>query len=99
MSAHLFPVFFVLYGIHCTAWFCIQHEVKAGIFAETTGIAQERVFFVVVDRPDGNHALIMCNHLVCFRSCRGKRLHFLPALVALIHILATVAAHTRVGGH
>lgn len=52
ITAYLFPVFLILNGIHSTTWLCVQHEVKSGIFAETTGVAQERVFFIVVDRPD-----------------------------------------------
>lgn len=48
-TTYLFPVFLILNGIHGAAWFSIQHEVKSSIFAETTGVAQERVFFVIVD--------------------------------------------------
>lgn len=49
---YLFPVFLIFNRIHSTAWFSIQHEVKSGIFAETTGVAQEGVFFVIIDRPE-----------------------------------------------
>lgn len=52
--AYFFPVFLILDGIHSTARFCIQHEVKSGVLAETTGIAQEGVFLIVVDRPEKN---------------------------------------------
>lgn len=48
---YLFPIFFIFYRIHSTAGFCIQHEVKACIFTETTGIAQERVLFVIINGP------------------------------------------------
>lgn len=51
-SFYLFPVFLIFNRIHSTAWFSIQHEVKSGIFAETTGVAQEGVFFIIVDRPE-----------------------------------------------
>lgn len=51
MTAHLFPVFLIFNWIHSTARLCIKHEVKAGIFAESTSIAQEGVFFVIVDGP------------------------------------------------
>jgi len=52
VASYLFPVFFILNGIHCTAWFSIQHEVKSGVFAEATGVAQEGIFFIIVDRPE-----------------------------------------------
>lgn len=52
VTPYLFPIFLILNGIHSTAWFGIQHEVKSGIFAETTSIAQEGVFFIIVYRPD-----------------------------------------------
>lgn len=48
-TTDLLPVFFVLNGIHGAAWFSVQHEVKSSIFAEPTGVAQEGVFFVIVD--------------------------------------------------
>ncbi len=47
--SYFFPVFFIFYRIHSTAGFCIQHEVKACIFTETTGIAQEWVLLVIIN--------------------------------------------------
>lgn len=52
MTDDLFPVFLILNWIYGTAWLCVKHEVKAGIFAESTSVAQEGVFFIIVDRPD-----------------------------------------------
>lgn len=46
---HLLPVFFILNGIHCTARLGIEHEVKARIFTEATGIAEEGILFIIVD--------------------------------------------------
>lgn len=78
MTAYFFPVFLILNGIHSTAWFCIQHEVKSGVFAETTGVAQEGVFFIVVDRPDRKKKNInfsVSNHFSSFsKKCRGNLL-------------------------
>ena len=52
MQPHLLPVFFILDGIYRTAGLGIQHEVEASVFAETTGIAEEGILFVVVDGPE-----------------------------------------------
>lgn len=46
---HLLPVFFILNGIHCTARLGIEHEVKASVFAEAAGIAEEGILLVVID--------------------------------------------------
>lgn len=46
---HLLPVFFILNGIYCTARLGVQHEVKASVFTEATGIAEEGVLFIIVD--------------------------------------------------
>jgi hypothetical protein len=45
-----FPVFIILNGVHSTAWLGSQSEVKLGIFAETTSIAQEWIFLIIIDR-------------------------------------------------
>ena len=52
MQPHLLPVFFILDGIYRTAGLGIEHEVEASVFAETTGIAEEGILFVVVDGPE-----------------------------------------------
>jgi hypothetical protein len=49
MWPYLLPVFFILNGIHCTARFGIEHEVKASIFTKATSIAEEGILFIIVD--------------------------------------------------
>ena len=51
-APYLLPVLLVLDGIHSAAGFGVQHEVKAGVFAETTRVAQEGVLLVVIDGPE-----------------------------------------------
>ena len=46
---NLLPILFIFNGIYSTTWLGSQSEVKLGIFTETTGIAQERVFLVIVN--------------------------------------------------
>lgn len=48
---YLLPVLFILDGVHRAARLGIQHEVKAGVFAEAAGITQEGVLLVVIDGP------------------------------------------------
>lgn len=94
---YLFPVFFVLNGIHSAAGFGVKHEVKASVFTETTGVAQEGVFFIIINRPRNTFiSLKNLDYTVVF-----SELHYnsscSPALVALIHVLSTVAADPGVG--
>lgn len=100
--SYLFPVFFIFYRIHSTAGFCIQHEVKACIFTETTGIAQEWVLLVIINRS-GKFKTIQLHNLnftailsVFLGLCTIFKL-CLPALVALINILSTVATDSWIG--
>lgn len=101
---YLFPIFFIFYRIHSTAGFCIQHEVKACIFTETTGIAQERVLFVIINGP-GKFKTDNYNYSISFLGLCTIFIHkqmstsspSVPALMTLIHILSTVAANSRVG--
>ena len=104
VAAYLFPVFLVLNGIHSTARFSIEHEVKSGIFAETTGVAQEGVLFIVVDRPyRQKKPPQFLKHAINFNVSNllrpAEETCCSPALVALIHVLTAVATHPGVGRH
>lgn len=46
---HLLPVFFILNGIHRAARLGIEHEVETSIFTEAAGIAEEGIFFIIID--------------------------------------------------
>lgn len=69
MTSHLFPVFLVLNWIHSTAGLCVKHEVKAGVFAESTRVAQEGVFLVIVDGPNQRNpsvkTYLQCQKMFC----------------------------------
>lgn len=52
LQAYFLPILFILDGIHCAARLGIKHEVKAGIFTEATGIAEEGVLLIIVDGPE-----------------------------------------------
>lgn len=102
LTAYLFPVLLIFNGIHSTAWFSIKHEVKSGIFAETAGIAQEGVFFIIVDgpverQPQSLHTINF--NVSCYLYRTAEETYSSPALVALIHILTAVATHPWIGGH
>ena len=73
---NLLPVLFVLNRIHRTAGAGCQGVVKLGVLTETTGIAQERVSFVVVDGPE-NQAIT--KKLTCYRDS-GKMKQFVTFL-------------------
>ena len=45
----LFAVVLVLDGVNGAAWPAGQRVLKFGILAETTGITQKRILFVVID--------------------------------------------------
>lgn len=49
---YLLPVLFILYGIHGTTRFGIQHEVEASVFTEATGVAKEGILFIIIDGPE-----------------------------------------------
>lgn len=51
-QAHLLAVLLVLNGVHSTAGLGVEHEVKAGVFTEATGIAQEGILLIVIDGPE-----------------------------------------------
>lgn len=99
--SYLFPVFFIFYRIHSTAGSCIQHEVKACIFTETTGIAQEWVLLVIINGSGkfktDNYNLNFTAILPVFLGLCTIFTLCLPALVALIHILSTVATDSWIG--
>jgi len=46
---NLFTVILILDRVDCTAWSGSDGEVEFGVFAVATGIAQERIFLIVVD--------------------------------------------------
>jgi len=48
---NLFTIVLVLNRVDRTAWSRSDGEVKLGVLAVATGIAQEWVFLIVVDRP------------------------------------------------
>ena len=49
LTKYLLPILFIFNRIHSTTWLGSQSEVKLGIFTETTGITQERVFLIIVN--------------------------------------------------
>lgn len=50
---YLLAVLIILYRVHSTAGLGLQGEVKLGVLAEPTGIAEEGVLLVIVDGPAG----------------------------------------------
>lgn len=57
--SYLLSVFFILNGVHCTAWPGCQGVVKLGVLTKSTGITQKRVAFIVVNRSGKNvHELL-----------------------------------------
>lgn len=49
LTKYLLPILFIFNRIHSTTWLGSQSEVKLGIFTETTGITQERIFLIIVN--------------------------------------------------
>ena len=49
INSHLLSIVLILNRVHSTALFGSQAEVKLGVLAETTRIAQERILLIVVD--------------------------------------------------
>lgn len=49
---HLLAILLVLDGVHGAAGLGVEHEVEAGVFTETTGIAQEGILLIIIDGPE-----------------------------------------------
>lgn len=107
MHPYLLSVFFILDGIHCAARLGIKHEVKAGVFTEATGIAEEGILFIIVDGPEEPRCSGQWNKRFGARKSElQKRMQRmlaldvqdkLPALVTLVNILPTIATDAWVG--
>lgn len=51
-QAHLLAILLVLDGVHGAAGLGVEHEVKASVFTEATGIAQEGILLIIIDGPE-----------------------------------------------
>lgn len=102
-DTNFLSVLFIFNRINSTARFGSQGDIKLGIFTESTSIAEEWIFLIIVYCSVENklykHLPVISFWVLCFQCitlCTTTKP--LPAFVTLKHIFPTVATDSRVGG-